>query len=329
MNWIKQAHKAVPVNKWLNRLLMGIHRRAARRSLVCFFVPEKSKGWILEAACREIAQRLDVPHLFCGDYRALPKASAYFFCHYHFYLSAIRINPWLKHENCVVWFTHPKEPGLGGNQTIDALQHATVVTMSSTWKRYIIELGLQEDRVTTVVGAADPQFFPYHERGGGKVGFCTAYYERKHPDRILETVRQLPEYQFILMGRNWQDYPHFGELTRLNNLEYREAQYRDYPAFYAELDVFVSASQLEGGPIPLLESMMSNVVPVASNTGFAPDVIRHGENGFLFPADEPDSGRIAQLVTQAMQLRTDVRQTVLPYSWDAYAEEHMRLFKAA
>ena len=28
--------------------------------------------------------------------------------------------------------------------------------------------------------------------------------------------------------------------------------------------------------------MMSNCVPVASKTGFCPDIINHGQNGFLF-----------------------------------------------
>ena len=118
-------------------------------------------------------------------------------------------------------------------------------------------------------------------------------------------------------------------MLSLPNFEYREASYSEYPQFYAELDVFVSASELEGGPIPLLESMMSNVVPVASDTGFAPDVIQHGQNGFLFACDEPESAVIAQLVRRAMELEGDIRSSVLRYNWDAYASQHDPLFRAA
>ena len=59
-----------------------------------------------------------------------------------------------------------------------------------------------------------------------------------------------------------------------------------YPDLYSKMDVFVSPSILEGGPVPILESMMSNCVPVASKTGFCPDIINHGQNGFLASSQE-------------------------------------------
>ncbi|XZE19809.1 glycosyltransferase family 4 protein [Pirellulaceae bacterium SH449] len=319
-----EAHSATT---WLKRLFQ--RKRKPATDSVCFFVPDKSRGWILEAACREITQRLDIPFVYEGNYKAIPEATAYYFCHYHFFLSALRINPWLAEKNCVVWFTHPKEENFGDRETILALNKSVVVTMCSRWKNFLVEKGLEESRVQTITGAADPNMFLPHDRGGGKVGFCSAYYERKMPDRILEIARSLPEYHFVLMGRKWDEYPRYAELIGLPNLEYREAAYKDYPNFYRELDVFVSVSQLEGGPIPLLESMMSNVVPVASDTGFAPDVIEHGKNGFLFPADEPEVSRISDLVRQAMKLNGDVRKTVLSYSWENYAEQHAKLFRSS
>lgn len=311
---------------WLKRLFQSPKKTTTES--VCFFVPDKSRGWILEAACREITQRLDLPFVYEGNYKSIPEATAYYFCHYHFFLSALRINPWLAERNCVVWFTHPKEENFGDRGTIEALNKATVVTMCSRWRNFLIEKGLEASRVQTITGAADPEMFQSHTRGGGKVGFCSAYYERKLPDRILEIARSLPEYNFVLMGRKWDEYPRYAELIDLPNLEYREAAYKDYPGFYRELDVFVSASQLEGGPIPLLESMMSNVVPVASDTGFAPDVIEHGKNGFLFPSDESDVSRICDLVRQAMQLTGDIRKTVLAYNWENYAAQHAKLFRS-
>jgi glycosyltransferase involved in cell wall biosynthesis len=84
------------------------------------------------------------------------------------------------------------------------------------------------------------------------------------------------------------------------------------------MSVFVSASELEGGPIPLLEAMMSNVVPVASKTGFAPDIIRHGKNGFIF-----DVGATAQtvclLIERAFTVECNVHETVQHCSWDDFA----------
>ncbi|MCA9128353.1 MAG: glycosyltransferase family 4 protein [Planctomycetales bacterium] len=328
MSLFSRRLRGYQVGQWWSRLI-GKSISTPSSGRVCFFVPDKSKGWILDAVCHEIAQRSQCVSEFCGNYKALPQVETYFFCHYHFYLSALRINPWLAGKNCVVWFTHPKEADFGAPETIAALQKATVVTMCSKWRNLLIDKGLHPERVTTIVGAADPDLFPTHRRGGGKVGFCTAYYERKNPNRILELVRMLPEFQFVLLGRNWEQSPQLPHMLSLPNFEYREASYSEYPQFYAELDVFVSASELEGGPIPLLESMMSNVVPVASDTGFAPDVIQHGQNGFLFACDEPESAVIAQLVRRAMELEGDIRSSVLRYNWDAYASQHDPLFRAA
>jgi glycosyltransferase involved in cell wall biosynthesis len=112
----------------------------------------------------------------------------------------------------------------------------------------------------------------------------------------------------------------FEKLQRLPNFAYNEGGYEDYPAFYNQLDVFVSLSELEGGPIPILESMMSNVVPVATRTGFAPDVIRHGENGFLCDI-HASIDHVNSLIDKALELDADVRSTVLQYTWKNFSKQ--------
>lgn len=333
MSWLSEKLRRGKAPVAHQGTLAGIRNllRWSPKSLdVCFFIPEASRGWILEAAMREIADRYPGRFSICTDFESLPpNASAYYFVHYHFYLHAMLIYPWLHQKNNVVWFTHPKDENLGGAQAVEHLKLATVVTMCARWRDYLLTFGLAPDRVKTIVGGADPSMFVPHQRGQGKVGFCTAYYERKQPDQILDLVRSLPEQDFILLGRNWEKYPRFSELQSQGNFEYRTADYAEYPAFYAELDVFVSVSQLEGGPIPLLESMMSNLVPVASNTGFAPDLIQHGTNGFLFSADRPCTHEIVDLIRQARRLQGDIRASVLAYNWDNYAAAHHKLFQAA
>jgi glycosyltransferase involved in cell wall biosynthesis len=96
--------------------------------------------------------------------------------------------------------------------------------------------------------------------------------------------------------------------------------YDEYPRYYAAMDVFVSPSRVEGGPIPLLEAMMANVVPVCSRTGFGPDLIEHGRNGFLFQVDAPVE-EVAALVEQAYALDADVRATVEDRTWERFSRE--------
>jgi glycosyltransferase involved in cell wall biosynthesis len=70
--------------------------------------------------------------------------------------------------------------------------------------------------------------------------------------------------------------------------------------------------------------MMSNAVPVASRTGFAPDLIEHGKNGYVFDLDAP-AERIAALIEKAFELEGDVRETVEQYSWDAFSSAVVKL----
>ena len=107
-----------------------------------------------------------------------------------------------------------------------------------------------------------------------------------------------------------------------DNFTYHEDRpYEEYPSLYREMDVFVSPSFLEGGPVPLLEAMLSNIVPVASNTGFCPDLIEVGKNGFLFDPYKDTSEYVAGLIRQALQLSGDIRQYAVPHSWENYGEE--------
>jgi glycosyltransferase involved in cell wall biosynthesis len=190
--------------------------------------------------------------------------------------------------------------------------------MSSLHAEALVRHGLSEDRVAIEIPGSDPEMFQYHERvNDGMVGLCSAYYPRKSPERILAIVRRMPHRQFLLVGKDWDHAT--AEFLSLPNFHYVECPYEAYPNQYARMSVFLSPSRLEGGPIPLLEAMMSNVVPVATRTGFAPDVIEHGRNGFLFEPME-DSSIACELIDRAFSMRTDIRRTVEHLTWERYSK---------
>lgn len=305
----------------VQRVLRPFQRKHRPAIDLCLVVKDGSRGWILEAVCREIAAHFDGRWQICGRLDRLPRARGYFFSHYHFYLAALKNNPHLWDGRCSVWVTHPKEAArdFGGPAVISALSRTNVVSMCSMWKDLLEQLGVPRERLGVSLAGADPDLFPSHVRGGGGVGLCAAYYDRKSPDRIIDLVRALPHRSFTLMGRGWDACPGFADLLRLPNFEYRQGGYDAYPAFYRDLDVFVSLASLEGGPVPLVESMMSNVVPVATRTGFAPDLIRNGENGFLCEVDDPTAA-VADLVERAFASRADVRRTVEHLTWRRFSE---------
>jgi glycosyltransferase involved in cell wall biosynthesis len=286
---------------------------------IVFVVPKSVRGWILEAIAQEISLNFAGKTAFHYSSYLLPRAKSYFFAYYGMVPHCLKFNPHIHAARLSTWYTHPKDQGYSEQELIDSLNLLSKVFVTcSLFREHLITQGVEPQRVEVVLGAAEPLRFIGHQRGNGTVGFCSAFYERKDPDRILKIVRAMPHRRFLLIGRNWEQYQRFNELKALPNFEYVVAKYEDYPALYARMDVFVSVSKLEGGPIPLVESMMSNCVPVASLTGFSRDIIRHGENGYLFSTEAPES-EICALIDQAYAATWDVRQSVVHLDWKSFS----------
>jgi len=60
----------------------------------------------------------------------------------------------------------------------------------------------------------------------------------------------------------------------------------DLPYYYANSDIYVLSSQQEGLSISLLESMAAGLVAVSTGSTGGGDLIRDGENGFLYPVGD-------------------------------------------
>jgi glycosyltransferase involved in cell wall biosynthesis len=291
---------------------------------ITFVVLETQRKWILGAIAREILKHTFIKSQTVDGLRNLPDTKYFFFMHYANMVHAYRLNPHLLYRQVFVLYTHPNDDfDFSENELIYLLNKTTqIFCMCEQFKQLLIAKGVSEQKVSVCIGGADPSIFRPHKRGLGKVGFCTAFYERKSPEKIIQIVELMPHLDFILIGRNWNNYQGFEHLNNLNNLQYVEATYDEYPGLYGTMDVFVSVSKLEGGPIPLIESMMCNIVPVASRTGFAPDIIRNGENGYLFDIDS-EVRDICKLIDKAMNISNDVdiSLSVEDLSWSKFSQK--------
>ena len=293
-------------------------------------VPEINRGWILDGICQEIVK------YFAGSYRIvyfptdeLPLAKTYFFANHPLPQRCFKLYPQIKYSQLLVWHPHPENLEQISYELVQTLNQCDkIICPGSKFTQLLIDSGVKPDQVTYVLGGADPDFFLPHQRQNGVVGFCSAYYQRKAPDRILAIIKAMPQRQFLLLGRKWEEYEQFAELKALPNFTYVEASYSEYPQYYAQMDVFVSPAMLEGGPIPLLEAMMCNIVPVASNTGFAIDLINHGENGFIFDVDS-SVANICNLIEQAFEIETDIRSTVINLSWQNFSQQIQALMSVS
>ena len=225
-----------------------------------------------------------------------------------------------------MWFTHPKDVVIDSSELVYLLNQTTHTFSScEMFTKELRSRCVTVEKVSTAIPGADPALFRHHSRSDGAIGFCSGYVPRKNPDRILELVHCLRNRELVLVGRHWEHYERIEDLRAATNFTYRELPYDQYPSFYDKIDVFVSPSRVEGGPIPVLEAMISNVVPVVSRTGFAEDLIAHGENGYVFDIDAPVD-EIASLIERAYTTGADIRATVEQYSWERYSRQIQREF---
>ena len=300
-------------------------------SSITYVAREADKDWIFGAKVRRLAKfsGLQSNTYFHNRLRDLPDSDGYFFVFHQYFYRAMRHNPKILNKKNIVMFTHPNWTfSFSESHVIWCLNKADkVICLNSKVQRELIAAGLNAHKTELIHIASDPNFFYAHERKTGAVGFCSAFGERKNPEMVYQLVKNMPERKFYLIGRYWEQYEKYEEMKKMTNfIYYNNEPYETYPDLYTKIDIFISPSTLEGGPVPVLEAMLSNCFPIASKTGFCPDVISDGYNGFLFDVNA-DYQEVIRLIKLADKKTIDVRKTALEHSWKNCSEKIDRLFQ--
>lgn len=314
----------------LNSKFLKKHKNSIFSSIT-YVAREADKDWIFGAKVRRLAKfsGLQSNTYFHNRLRDLPDSDGYFFVFHQYFYRAMRHNPKILNKKNIVMFTHPNWTfSFSESHVIWCLNKADkVICLNSKVQRELIAAGLNAHKTELIHIASDPNFFYAHERKTGAVGFCSAFGERKNPEMVYQLVKNMPERKFYLIGRYWEQYEKYEEMKKMTNfIYYNNEPYETYPDLYTKIDIFISPSTLEGGPVPVLEAMLSNCFPIASKTGFCPDVISDGYNGFLFDVDA-DYQEVIRLIKLADKKTIDVRKTALEHSWKNCSEKIDRLFQ--
>jgi len=154
---------------------------------------------------------------------------------------------------------------------------------------------------------------------------------RKGHDLIIEALRALPEHTLLIAGDGperaalEQAAAHHGVTSRVRFLGL--VPHDDLPALYGAADALVLASDREGWPNVLLESMACGTPVVATNVWGNPEVVREPAAGQLIPART--SAAIAEGVKKlfaAMPARTETRAYAEGFDWGPTTDGQLRLF---
>lgn len=87
-----------------------------------------------------------------------------------------------------------------------------------------------------------------------------------------------------------------------------------------QAEIYVQPSLLEGLGLSLQEALFHGRACMGSRIGGIPELIDHGKNGFLFPADDPDS--LAALLSELMADRA-MRETLSATGYDSLRTKGM------
>jgi len=103
--------------------------------------------------------------------------------------------------------------------------------------------------------------------------------------------------------------------------------YLDIVECYNVLDLYLITSRAEGGPLALLEGMATGVPIVSNNVGMAPDIIKHGKNGYLCDIENINqfceySISIIKNEELREKIITNALDIVQKFSWDRIARQY-------
>lgn len=192
-----------------------------------------------------------------------------------------------------------------------------VITISESAREELVSLGVDIGRITIIKPSADRQMkSPQHwhraevRKKAFQMLFVGTCGPRKGLIYLLQAVGVLPRQCQVcvhIVGDIEDDPAYYRSLMDFLDREaLREKVFfhgrisdAELADMYASADVFVLPSLWEGYGIVLLEAMAHGLPIVASNVGAIPELVRHGENGWLVPPG--DSQALAEAIWSLSQ----------------------------
>lgn len=116
---------------------------------------------------------------------------------------------------------------------------------------------------------------------------------QKNPGAMLDIFVRLlphrPDCHYLVAGMGMSPGDEMGAMARAAGLEDRVhllGVRSDVAVLLSAADVFLLPSRMEGFPNAIMEAMAMGLPVVASDAGGIPDLVRHGEDGFLHDPDD-------------------------------------------
>ncbi len=295
-----------------------------------------NRNWILGNWIKEVKARSPnnfklwwVPITFSGKRKfekflkfPLPNYEAYFFSYPTIFKHYMEKNPKKFENKSIILYPH-NEPEMG---TISS----QVELLNKAFKTYfycksdadnLISNGLQPEKTLVANCAVDIDCVKSKNevKNSRTIVLASKFGPRKGAELLPPLIKMLPDWHFVIMGRGWEPFLKQEELIDFSNITYVKFNKKNRVTFLSSAKIFLSLSNLEGGPVPLIESMSLGVIPICTNTGFAPEFIKDGVNGYLLPIS-PDPKLIVAKIRSIDELSEKPEFAVSHLTWDRIAK---------
>lgn len=225
---------------------------------------------------------------------------------------------------------------------------AGIVTVSGELKRCLCEIGVPEERVTVLRNGVDAGFFHPVERDVVRAQLGVTQrtllsvghlVERKGHHLAIEALKVLPGYELVIIGeRGTEAGGMVNELHTMANdpavagrVRFVDNQPQEkLRQWYGAADALVLATNLEGMPNVMLESLGCGTPVVATRVGGIPEIMTTSEAGVLI--DERSASGVATAVKTLFDHYPDraaTRRYAETLSWDETTRGQLALFNRA
>jgi glycosyltransferase involved in cell wall biosynthesis len=183
-----------------------------------------------------------------------------------------------------------------------------VVAVSEDLKRYItIVLKINPKRILTIYNGINLNEYPITNSpmeirnqlsippGTVVAGTVGSLFEVKGLPYLLEAAKKIitcfPDFKLLIAGEGNQEAALNEEIIALKLQEtVKFLGFRDdVPKLLNLFDIYVCSSISEGLSLSILEAMAAGKPVVATAVGGNPELIIHGQNGFLVPSKDPEA----------------------------------------
>jgi glycosyltransferase involved in cell wall biosynthesis len=272
-------------------------------------VSSQHKNWIIDFLAQDIALHhgftvIYVPtrksHIRSLLWKKLPKSDRVILMHQSLYTFLVGKKINLRTSIIDVFYTHDQEEEIIESKNYKIRK---IFCMSRNQANQLSELFVSTQIDVAIGGPNESQFQWTDIQRDKKVILVSDFKPRKNPTLIKSVIEECTDWTFILHGRGWQEFIISNGLNKRANFQYFEFNFENSHNLYLKAPIFMSLSSLEGGPLPVIEALMSGCSVVATNTGFAQDLAEIFPNVYVIPT----TSTVLQIIETLERARTAPR----------------------